>query len=375
LHFKSFNFKILKKLIIILSFLFFVSFSFSQINYKQIKIDTTKTNNLYFKFNNNNFLKNNEYFNRFNRGETLLGYYFIPQFEYIPLKNVRINAGAFMLNFSGKDNLYKFSPFFRFNYQINSNLNLIMGNIYGSRYHKLIEPIFSNDLYLKHNNEAGLQFLYISKHLSSDLWCDWEYASLDGDSTREKMTIGNSSKYKFIDTKKFKISVLYQMILSHKGGQVNRGSYVQSIFNTAEGLEIKTNLQKLNIGIQGFYLTYNDFSPEIHYNYTYGWAIYNKLFLTYSDFKLSGGFWYSEHFIPAKGDYFFSSKSSYYRNYYEPNRNLITARIEYNKKVAKGFFVNFAYEGYYDNFNYTYDYFYKLYLIFNREFFIKKVNK
>ncbi len=364
----------MRNLTLILLFLIFAYNVFSQINDNQVKLDTTKTKNLYLKIENSNFLKNNEYFNRFNRGETFLGYFIVPQLEYMPVNNLKINAGIFMFNYAGKDNFYKFLPYFRFNYQVYDKLNIVMGNIYSTKYHKLIEPLFSNDLYLRRNNEEGLQFLYNSKKITSDLWCDWEHASLDGDSTREKMTIGNSTKFKVINKQKIKISIIYQMILSHKGGQVNRGSYVQSIFNTAEGLEIKTNLQKLNIGIQGFYLTYNDYSPEIHYNYTYGWAYYNNLILSYLGFKLSGGFWYSEHFIPAKGDYFFSSKSSYYKNYYEPNRNLITSKVEYNTKITNGFYVNVAYEGYYDNFNYTYDYFYKIYLIFNRNFFIKKVN-
>jgi len=352
-----------------------VNIGYSQINLANIKLDTLNTNKLYFKLENNNFLKNNEYFNRFNRGETFLGYYINPQLEYMPVKNLRINGGIFLLNYAGKDNFYKTIPYFRFNYQINKKLNLIMGDIYATKYHHLIEPIFSNDLYLKRNNETGIQFFYNYKKIKSDLWCDWEYAMLDGDTTREKMTIGNSTNLNLINTDNFKISLLYQMILSHKGGQINRGSYVQSIFNTAEGLEVKTKLSRLNVGLQGFYLTYNDYSPEIQYNYTYGWANYYNLFLTYSGFKLSGGFWYSEHFLTAKGDYFFSSKSSFYKNYYEPNRNLTTVKIEYNKEIAQGFFINIAYEGYYDNFNYTYDYYYKLYLIFNKSFFIKKVNK
>ncbi len=361
----------MKKSILIILILF-TQTVFSQEDYDINKNDSSKINTVYFVFDNNNFLKNNEYFNRFNRGETILGYYIIPQIKYIPLKNLKINAGVFMLNFAGKDKLYKFSPYFRFNYNITNNLNLVMGNIFGSIHHKLIEPLFSNDLYLKHNNEAGLQFLYTTKRFFSDLWCDWEYFSDDQDTAREKMTIGNSTKYTLVNSDKFKISALYQMVLSHKGGQINRYSYVKSVFNTAEGLEFKTNFSKINIGVSGFYLTYNDFSPDSKYLYSYGWANYNNVFLTYDNFKITSGIWYSNHFIPAKGDYFFSSKSSFYKNYYEPERNLISAKIEYNKSITKGFYINIAYEGYYDNINYTYDYFYSLYLIFKREFFIKK---
>jgi len=307
----------LKNILTILLILFFNTLCFSQYNYSDIKIDSLKNNNLYFKFENNNFLKNNEYFNRFNRGETILGYYLIPQLEYMPLKKLKINAGIFMLNYAGKDNLYKLSPYFRFNYQINKSLNLVMGNIFSSKYHNLIEPIYSRDYFLTNYNEQGLQFYYKTNKIFSDLWCNWEYASLDGDTTREKMTIGNSSKYTFVNINNFKISALYQMILSHKGGQINRGSYVQSLFNTAEGLELKLKANKVNVGLASFYLTYNDFSPDEHYNYTYGWASFSNLIINYLNFKFEGGFWYSDHFITAKGDYFFSSKSSYYKRYYE----------------------------------------------------------
>lgn len=364
----------MKKIYLLILLSFAILYTYSQSEKETISFDSTKIDKLYFKFENTNFLKNNEYFNRFKNGETILGYYIIPQLELLSSDKIKLNAGIFLFDYAGRDKLYKVSPYFRFNFKANKHLNLIMGNIIGTVNHNLIEPMFSNDLYLKRHNETGMQFLYNSNKFNSDLWCDWQYASINGDTAREKMLIGNSSKYNLFNSSKFNFSILYQMTLSHKGGQTNRNSYVQSIFNTAEGIESKFQISKLTIGLQGFYLTYNDYSPQVNYKYTYGWANYENLYFSYRNFTLGSGFWYSHHYITSTSDYFFSSKSSYYKNYYEPNRNIIIAKLEYNKSISNGFSVKLAYQTYYDVINSNYDYYYLVYLIFNRDFFIKKIH-
>jgi hypothetical protein len=76
---------------------------------------------LWLKFRNYNFLRNNEYFNPIVSGETLLGSQLSSSLMYQPLPNVQIEAGIFLSRDFGGEDFSQISPLFRLTYQKDSS--------------------------------------------------------------------------------------------------------------------------------------------------------------------------------------------------------------------------------------------------------------
>ena len=65
------------------------------------RIDSLKTKELRLDFDNLFFFKNNEFGNSVMKGYTLPGAWVNPKLSYIPLPNIKFEAGAYMLWYSG----------------------------------------------------------------------------------------------------------------------------------------------------------------------------------------------------------------------------------------------------------------------------------
>ena len=85
-------------------------------------------------------------------------------------------------------------PLLTFQYNYHDWFNIVMGSIYGSYNHHLIEPLYQEDRYLRDKPENGLQLLFNFSHFESEVWCAWERFIFPGSPFKEQIFAGTSNK-------------------------------------------------------------------------------------------------------------------------------------------------------------------------------------
>ncbi len=349
--------------------------------YRDTQLDTSWDNSIGFRIENSNFFKNDEYFNKIIEGYTLIGWFVNPKFVYYPEKNTRIEVGGHFLMYDGTDNFTTVLPTLSVQHKISKSVDVVLGTLYGSTNHHVIEPVFRYEYFFTDNVENGLQFLINTKHYKGDIWINWQNFIFKGDDDQEVFTLGLSNKFLLTNPgSNHQLSIPLQILFVHHGGQINEtDKKLQTINNDAIGLSYT---YKFNggffdeIGAEQYYVLFNDFSGSDYQTpYLMGYGIYSVLFAKAKGFILNGTWWYSDHYISQRGHPIFQSKSTRYTNYYEQYRAFVTGRLMYENEVIKGLNVGAGLELYGNLYDYTVEYWYMFYINFNRDFFIKSFKK
>lgn len=337
--------------------------------------DSLKLN---FDISNQNFLHNNEYFNNLYDGYTYLGYSLLPNLTFQPVKNLKIRAGWYLMKYSGKTDFWKSVPYYNCQYKFAKNINLILGNIYGLTEHNVIEPLYSFDNQFTKAPEQGIQILSNFNHFESDIWLNWENFIVPKDTAQEQFTLASTIIIKTCNkNNKLQINIPLQGLAYHKGGQGNytTTNYLQTYFNSAIGIEaeyrLSANSEKI-IGTKNYFATYTDVSDTIMHYYSKGYGFYCTLFSKFKNFDFMIGYWHSKHFIAPKGDFLFQSVSSKYTIWWEPNKQIVTTKLQYSYNISQNVKIALRGESYFDIIRKNFDYSYSLFLIVNQSFFIKK---
>lgn len=343
----------MKRLTILFVLLFAYNNSYNQFfyNYNAFKKDTTLIDRtLYFNFNSNNFLRNNEYFNELYDGITFIGTNINPYFSIKFNPKTSFFFGWYGRIFNGKPNLFVNSIFYRVSYTFNQNLKLVAGYIYGYDFHQLIEPLYSTDYFYLNKPETGIQFLYNQKKIKSNLWLNWEKFILPNDNFKEEFIIGNNSKI-FLTSKEksFEVSIPINFVAKHKGGQVETNtSPLQTYFNWAIGADLSYRFEKKQIGLNSYYVQFNDVSNEKILYYTDGYGIYSNIYFNSENFEIHTGYWIGNYYYSPIGEPLYQSLSKKYVGYQEPVKNVFLFKFRYKKIEWNNVLISLNFESYYD---------------------------
>lgn len=346
--------------------------------YHYPEFGTGQDNNLYLRIENNNFVKNNEYFGDFTEGYTLIGYAIQPSLMYYAGSKLRIKAGLHVLKYSGMTDFTDVIPTFSIHTKLNDNLDLIMGGLKGNVQHRLLEPLFNPENQYKRPIENGFQFLYNNEHMWFDAWVDWEQFIELGDTKPEKFTAGISCEYTFLNNNNnWTISIPGQFIATHLGGQIsNFDEPMQSLANVASGIKFSKStgygfIQR--VGFSTYGAIYQDLTKKSGLPFTNGQAIYpvGEIDYKYGQFML--GYWHANNFVAPKGSHIFQSVSDY-QDVYQAKRELLTSKLSFCKDFLHKIRFSAMIETYYDLSNAQFDYAYGFNLVFNPNFFLKKVH-
>ena len=334
---------------------------------------------LYFHIESTGFFKNNEYFSPYAYGYTGIGIYLKPTLDYYFNKNLSINAGVYLLKYSGLDHISQTIPVFSIRYKPVKSLNIIIGNIYGTANHQLAEPLFRYDLFYQHHIENGLQFLLNTKHFQSDLWLNWRHFIQLGDTTQEELTVGSSSSITVYDNQSITVTIPVQFLFNHWGGQLSPLPHqpVTTIFNGVIGAKATWQLnEKWNLGLSEDITLYNGLAfPDEgigHLPAKQGWGSYLKMHLNRNRLHVTAGYWHAKNFIAPLGETQFQSVSEINPDLYRKNINLITGKLWFNKSIVKDVMIEVRLETYYDLHQRTFDYSYGLWIRVNSSFFLAK---
>ena len=333
---------------------------------------------LYMRFESTSFLKNNEYFNSFTKGFTGIGFIAKPTFEYYLSNKTKINAGLYLLKYSGRNKFKYISPIFSVEYQINKKIRLIIGSIYGKLNHQLEEPLYRYDRSYQDNTENGVQLLWKTSRVQSDLWMNWKKFILRNDPFQEEITGGNTTIFNILTSNKLNISVPFQFLVFHKGGQIDSSpDPVASILNGSTGFKFYYKVNNNTFGFEPSVFFYQGWGlPDSGVNsqlYNKGSALYIKTVYNHKQFYSMLGFWSADKFIAPNGEYLFQSVSELNNTFSEDKRQLITAKIGFKKKISSSFNIELRADGYYDIINRDFSHSVGLYLSVNEAFFLKRI--
>ena len=204
------------------------------------------------------FFKDNEFDGDVVRGYSLPGFRLTPRVSYVPLPQVRLEAGCYAMVYDGagkypcyvyhdvatwKGNQHQHGahalPFFRatmsLGSQRRSHTTVVLGDIYGGATHGLLQPIYNPELNVTDDPEMGTQVIVDRRHWHSDVWINWQSYIFEEDTHQEAFTVGWTQRISLPRG----VSVPVQIIVQHRGGEqdlpeLNLG--VQTIANGAAGI-------------------------------------------------------------------------------------------------------------------------------------------
>lgn len=347
------------------------------LHYKEFQ--KADSNKLFLRFENLNFVKNNEYSGDFANGATWIGYLVAPKLVYYPSSKIRIEAGGRFQQYSGRTNFNKTQVLFSANYQASDKANLILGNLNQNNNHMLSEPLFEPERFFTDKAESGIQFLYHTKRLKLDTWINWEQFILKGDPFQEKFTFGISSSYQLDNpSSQNNLSIPIQILFTHRGGEIDSSdASVQTIGNFSSGLNFSRKLENSRItswNMQALVYYVSDNSSVSEFFFNKGHAFYPQIGINtkHSQFKL--GYWHAYQFIASRGSELFQSISYSKLGSYQNRRELLTVKYFYEREISKGINLGGKIDLYYNPKNSNANYSTAIYLRINGDFFLKKLN-
>ena len=345
-------------------------------------IDTLCANcdrELSLRLESTSFFQNNEYINDFTKGFTGIGFYAKPTLEYYFTNSTKVNGGVYLLKYSGVDNLTQTIPIFTVQQRLTKNIDLVFGSLYSTLNHGIEEPLFRYDRYYQDNVEYGLQFLYNSESITSDLWINWDKFIFTGDPIQEEFEIGSVSDFKVWSTDKLQLNIPFQALIYHKGGQIDTSpNPAIYLLNEMTGLKLNYQLSETqSIGIEPLFFWYQGTGlPDVGPNaelFDRGNAIYLKATYDTKHFSSMVGYWNSNSFIAPFGEYLFSSISDFDETFSDESRQLITGKLSIEKSISESIKLVLRTNAYYDYSNSDFAYNYGLYFLINEAFFMGKI--
>lgn len=324
------------------------------------------------------FTKNNEYFNKIADGYTLFGYQLYPSLSYFPAENVRIDAGIYMQKDYGVKGFQTIAPTLSIKVK-RGDLNIIFGNLDGSLNHRLIEPLYDFERVLNDRLETGIQAVLEKEKLFLDAWINWETMIYPGDSIQEEISGGISMEYQAFLNDHFQISLPFQTVLYHKGGQIDvLDTPLTSLMNNALGLEMEYTVSEhgflRSINLKNYYVYFTDFSFEKHQAFENGSGLYLNLDLKLKWFNLLTSYWHGNEFISIKGGPLYQSVSNSFKNpgHIEEKRQLIIFRFMHDLKILNNLHFSTRFEPFFDFRNNSFEFSHGFYVNYRPDFFLFK---
>lgn len=366
-------------IIILLSTLWLSSSSqeFDDHLFSEIQITDIDTNKLFLEINNNNYFRNNEYFGKIAEGYTLLGFNLAPQITYSPNTKLKLTAGANFLSYYSRNDETKVSILLRFQYKLLPKLDFVLGNIYGTVNHKLIDPLYDFERYLNNNIENGIQFLWNGDRVKADLWLDWEQQIFYDDPFQERFNVGLSSNIILFENQEINLSIPFQNLIRHEGGQINsnREATLKTFYNNALGLSFAQKVHWKYIHkykLSSYWVNYQDLSPTKEQLFIDGDGSYSTLELFNNNFDLLLGYWYGHQFITPTGNPLYESRSRESIFTEEPYRSIAVGKLSFQKDVYKGVNLGFRFDSYYDLHDSNLEYSWSILVVINEKFLLKR---
>ena len=343
----------------------------------KININPSDSNRLGVSVNVFNYMRNTEYFNKIEVGRTLFGYQLNPSLFYQANPYVKLQAGIFLRNDFGGENPYTFAaPTYTVKAQKN-NFSFLFGTLESALSHRMIEPMFDVARVIENRLENGFQVKYVSDNIFFDTWINWEKFIERGSPFKEQLTTGANFDYTLFNPKttntKWNISIINQVMLSHRGGQIDKDSinklYVK--INTATGFRLSkkyTNHFIKELRFEPYLLLYKENSSS-GMPFDNGLAYYINGFVDTKYLGVMLSYWNAQNFIAPQGTAVYQAQSIDNAAYFSPSnkRELFFVRFLYQKPLYDKLYMTARFEPFYDFKTTDIDYSYSFYVSYKMD--------
>lgn len=341
--------------------------------------DSILAKSLYVGLKSTAYFKNNEFKNRFQSGSSLVGIYFQPVVEYHPDIKTTIRAGAHLLKYQGEDQFDRKVPVLSLQFDATDHFSMIFGTINGTVGHGLIEPIQDFEEYLVNNYENGLQLLWNYHQFRSDLWLNWEQFLQPGDPFQEHFTVGSNSAFMLFESQSFNITAPLSFVFRHKGGETDATNLPASTqLNLVQGLRLNWSLVNSfvkSVALTQNYVEFLEIRPSEQVTIPYGHGSYSRFFLDTKIGSFEVGYWKAFNFVSAHGMPMFQSVSQKDPQFIQPDRQMLVMKYQFERNLTDYLKFAFRFEPYYHYDTGRIDHSWSLYLMFDDEFLISKINR
>ncbi len=201
-------------------------------------------------------------------------------------------------------------PFFRAELKPTSQSILVLGNLYGGTAHKLIEPLYNQELALTADPETGIQYRYTGDRFESDLWIDWQSFIYKRDDHQEAFAAGLRSQWTVVKdytADSLRLNLPIQILAAHRGGEYNltQDDTVHTWINGAIGLEFIRNIPHfggLKLSAAAYLLGYSQRSK--HYPLDKGYGLFADLHASKPYLDLGLSYWQAKNWVAPYGQPF-----------------------------------------------------------------------
>jgi hypothetical protein len=338
----------------LLLFLFISSFSVSRGQLKndsleyRIRPDTLRTGELYLSVHNFNYLRNYEFFNRFQDGYTLFGTQLEPQLVYYAHSRLMISAGIHLRKDYGGDGIYKTYPLFSIKYQ-KGNFTLINGVLEGNIEHRYIESVMDFEKAITDPIEYGTQFIINKPGLFLDAFINWKRMIYKPSPEQEQIFAGGSADISLVQTKSIHLSLPAQLLVFHQGGQIDTiPDPLQTLLNSAAGVKLEIHFPGFlqSFRTENYIVGYKEMSPTKQQPFSKGHGLYLNVGAESRYGSLIVSYWKGNGFISSAGMPVFQSVSHQidHPGYSEQMRKLLFLRYAYQQQLIPNLYLDFRVE-------------------------------
>ncbi len=363
---KSVNIVGLKTILCLLFFTISIGYSFSQLNNSVIsdkfRPDSIDAGNWGLATHSFNYLRNTEYFNQIESGQTLFGSQLIPSLWLQANKSTRLRCGISINHSFGSHKIDNISPIISLSHTSNSG-TFIFGTINGALSHQIIEPLFNVNNAIENRIEQGAQFFIDNDNFFLDTWINWQnYLPWKGDE-HERFTAGFNILPKIkIDDNDLYLSFPVQLLFYHKGGQLNSDTTKQfSSVNGGAGLQVSWEFFPGNFINWDYYslLSNNEIGND-----KIGLGQYSNLSYDSQSFTLMFSWFRGNKFQSLDGTYIYQSQSRNDPALFLPQRELLFLRLMYNRALDEELHLSARLEPFYDFQSEKAEFSFSLYIVY-----------
>lgn len=296
------------------------------------------------------FLRNTEYFNKYQLGSTLFGMHLVPKLKYQVGNGLSLHAGAFIRQDFGSGGVQWAEPLFTIRYD-HGPFSLLFGSIEGALRHNLSEPLYDFEIMFRRRFEQGIQFKWSTERLFAEAWIDWQRATYQGSQTKEAFWAGSTGSWAIAKSRRWTTEVAWQITAYHVGGQLDTTSLptvtqtnlspILRIQHHSGENTLKAEYQLINQQSSGSFTTV---APGRSFAQLATLSFHRK------GLCLMLNYWTTDGFYSLQGGPIYQSFSVIYPNppQVDPKRNLLWLRVMADIPLAPATTLTLRAEPFYD---------------------------
>jgi hypothetical protein len=355
----------LKNITCILVLVFASIHAFTQINNSAISdremVDSLNDGHWGFSIQNFNYLRNTEYFNEIESGQTLFGTQ-LSSFLWLQANpSTKIRGGVFLNHSFGSGRVDHIVPVISLMHASKYG-TFVFGTLNGAASHNMIEPLFNINNTIERKIEQGAQFFTDNDHLFLDAWINWQNNMQWKGDEHERFTAGFNISPAVHLNNYFRLGFPVQFLLYHKGGQQSTDTTRQySAMNGAVGLSADWELSPKSSFYWDYYFLLSNNNTKSDKS---GMAQYSNLSFSINDFTLMFSWFRGIDFYAQNGTYIYQSQSRNDPDLFLRNRELLFLRVMYNRSLNDQLRLSARFEPFYDFYTGDIEFSYSLYLVY-----------